>query len=185
LLCALASLLNLGLSLDALAQTAPSLKPVIGRMELFLPAISQANAKLVVDYAHTPDALEKALQALRIHCQGQLWCIFGCGGDRDAGKRPMMTASAQTYADRLIITDDNPRSEDPANIVKDMLAQVAHPETIDVIHDRYTACEFALKQAGPDDIILIAGKGHEDYQIIGDQRLDYSDRTTAQTLLGI
>lgn len=185
LLCALASLLAQGYALDELTLVAHNLKPVIGRMELFLPTqIATPCAKLVVDYAHTPDALEKALQALRIHCQGQLWCIFGCGGDRDAGKRPMMTASALNYADKLVITDDNPRSEDPSKIVQDMLSQVENPNEIQVIHDRYQACEYALSHANSNDVILIAGKGHEDYQIIGEKRLDYSDRVTAQTLLG-
>lgn len=182
ILSALASLLVLGIPLDTLAQTASKLKPVIGRMELFFDP-ARSTPKLVVDYAHTPDALEKALQALRIHCEGELWCIFGCGGDRDTGKRPLMTQAAQAYADKLVITDDNPRSEDPKAIVKDMLDGAEQPEQIQVMHSRFAAIEYAFTHAQVQDMILIAGKGHEDYQIIGAQRIHYSDRETALELL--
>ena len=183
LLVALATLLSLGFELDKLVQVAPQLTPVIGRMELF--QAFKPQAKVVVDYAHTPDALEKALMALRVHCQGKLWSIFGCGGDRDSGKRPMMTEISERLADESIITDDNPRSEDPAQIVADMLQGAVNPEQIHVIHSRYQACQYALQQAGENDIILLAGKGHEDYQIINGQTMHYSDRETAQALLGL
>lgn len=183
LLVALATLLSLGFELDQLVQVAPQLTPVIGRMELFQSP--KAQAKIVVDYAHTPDALEKALMALRVHCQGKLWSIFGCGGDRDTGKRPMMTEISERLADESIITDDNPRSEDPSQIVADMLQGAINPEHIHVIHSRYQACEYALQQASENDIILLAGKGHEDYQIIDGQTVHYSDRETAQALLGL
>ncbi|MGO2474540.1 MAG: Mur ligase family protein, partial [Vibrio litoralis] len=174
---------SLGFELDKLVQVAPQLTPVIGRMELF--QASKPQAKVVVDYAHTPDALEKALMALRVHCQGKLWSIFGCGGDRDSGKRPMMTEISESLADESIITDDNPRSEDPAQIVADMLQGAVNPEQIHVIHSRYQACQYALQHAGENDIILLAGKGHEDYQIINGQTVHYSDRETAQVLLGL
>lgn len=183
LLVALATLLSLGFELDKLVQVAPQLTPVIGRMELF--QASKPKAKVVVDYAHTPDALEKALMALRVHCQGKLWSIFGCGGDRDSGKRPIMMEISERLADESVITDDNPRSEDPAQIVADMLQGAANPEQIHVIHSRYQACQYALQQAGENDIILLAGKGHEDYQIINGQTVHYSDRETAQVLLGL
>ena len=183
LLVALATLLSLGFELDKLIQVSPRLTPVIGRMELFQS--SKAQTKIVVDYAHTPDALEKALMALRVHCQGRLWSIFGCGGDRDSGKRPMMTKISERLADESIITDDNPRSEDPTQIVADMLQGAVNPEQIHVIHSRYQACQYALQQAGENDIILLAGKGHEDYQIINGQTVHYSDRETAQVLLGL
>ncbi|TVO35493.1 UDP-N-acetylmuramoyl-L-alanyl-D-glutamate--2,6-diaminopimelate ligase [Vibrio algivorus] len=183
LLVALATLLSLGFELDQLVQVAPKLTPVIGRMELF--QASRAQAKVVVDYAHTPDALEKALMALRVHCKGKLWSIFGCGGDRDAGKRPMMTEISERLADESIITDDNPRSENPAKIVADMLQGAVNPKHIHVIHSRYQACQYALQQASENDIILLAGKGHEDYQIINGQTVHYSDRETAQVLLGL
>ncbi|WP_105900697.1 UDP-N-acetylmuramoyl-L-alanyl-D-glutamate--2,6-diaminopimelate ligase [Vibrio gangliei] len=193
---ALATLLSLGFELEQLVSTAPQLKPVIGRMELFQAEISSLTEsssmtdstsypKIVVDYAHTPDALEKALMALRVHCKGKLWSIFGCGGDRDTGKRPMMTEISERLADVSIITDDNPRSEDPAQIVADMLKGAQHPEHIQVIHSRYQACQYAVEHAQENDIILLAGKGHEDYQIIQGQTLHYSDRETAKTLLGL
>ncbi|OEF24983.1 UDP-N-acetylmuramoyl-L-alanyl-D-glutamate--2,6-diaminopimelate ligase [Vibrio rumoiensis] len=182
---ALATLLSLNFTLNDLVAVADKLTPVIGRMELFQSAQAQGvKAKIVVDYAHTPDALEKALLALRVHCKGKLWSIFGCGGDRDSGKRPMMAEISERLADESIITDDNPRSEDPKLIVADMLAGPKHPERLHVIHSRFQACEYALQHAGEHDIILLAGKGHEDYQIIADQKLHYSDRETAQALLG-
>ncbi|MEZ9503620.1 UDP-N-acetylmuramoyl-L-alanyl-D-glutamate--2,6-diaminopimelate ligase [Vibrio sp. 10N.286.51.B11] len=181
-LVAFATLLSLGIDKQILVDTAPQLQPVIGRMELFqVPS----KAKVVVDYAHTPDALEKALAALRVHCSGKLWAIFGCGGDRDTGKRPMMSATAEQFADKIIISDDNPRSEEPALIVKDMLAGLSKPEAAFVEHDRYQAVKFALEQAGSDDIILLAGKGHEDYQVLKDKTVHYSDRESALQLLGI
>jgi UDP-N-acetylmuramoyl-L-alanyl-D-glutamate--2,6-diaminopimelate ligase len=181
-LVAFATLLSLGYDIHALAEAAPKLSAVIGRMELFS---SENRAKVVVDYAHTPDALEKALQALRVHCDGKLWCIFGCGGDRDTGKRPMMAAIAEQQADIVILSDDNPRSEDPALITNDMLAGLMQPDAAHVIHHRFDACQFALSQANEHDIILLAGKGHEDYQVLANETIHYSDRETAQQLLGL
>jgi UDP-N-acetylmuramoyl-L-alanyl-D-glutamate--2,6-diaminopimelate ligase len=142
------------------------------------------NAPLaVVDYAHTPDALEKALQALRVHCEGQLWCLVGCGGDRDRGKRPMMAAMAEQHADRVILTDDNPRTEEPAQIMADMVAGLRDPAAVQIEHDRVKAITLALGQASKQDIILVAGKGHEDYQIIGTDKRHYSDRETVAAAL--
>lgn len=180
LMLALATLLATGHPLAQLIATAPQLQAVIGRMEVFQ---TPDKPMMVVDYAHTPDALEKALQALRVHCRGKLWCIFGCGGDRDAGKRPLMAAVAERLADRMILTDDNPRSESPAAIVADMLAGLAHPAQARVEHDRARACEWAFTQAGADDIVLVAGKGHEDYQVQADRTIHYSDRETVAALL--
>ena len=149
-------------------------------MELFH---AKGKAKVVVDYAHTPDALEKALLALKVHCDGRLWAIFGCGGDRDTGKRPMMASIGERLADVVILTDDNPRSESPSAIVKDMLAGMASPENAIVEHDRYNALAHALKHSSGDDIILLAGKGHEDYQVLANETVHYSDRESAQRLL--
>ncbi|GAM76993.1 UDP-N-acetylmuramoylalanyl-D-glutamate-2,6-diaminopimelate ligase [Vibrio ishigakensis] len=149
-------------------------------MELFQTA---DKAKIVVDYAHTPDALEKALCALRVHCEGKLWAIFGCGGDRDRGKRPMMAEIGEKFADQIILTDDNPRSEDPQQIIQDMLKGVSDQKYVQVEHDRFSALSYAVENASTKDIILIAGKGHEDYQIIGDKTIHYSDRESAMTLL--
>ena len=181
LLLALATLLALGYPLEELQNTAAQLQPVCGRMEVFRAV---GKPTVVVDYAHTPDALEKALAAARLHCQGKLWCVFGCGGDRDTGKRPLMGAIAEQYADIAIVTDDNPRTEDPAVIVADILAGMVDPGQARVIQGRAEAVTSAIMQAKENDLVLLAGKGHEDYQIVGHRRLDYSDRTTAMALLG-
>lgn len=180
LLLAMTTLLVLGVNKQRLLETASELKPVLGRMELFS---APGKAKVVVDYAHTPDALEKALMALRVHCQGKLWAIFGCGGDRDKGKRPMMASIAEKLADHQILTDDNPRSESPQAIVDDMLAGMHSPQSAIVEHHRLAALEHALRYSSEQDIILLAGKGHEDYQVIGDQTIHYSDRESAMQLL--
>ncbi|WP_100752115.1 UDP-N-acetylmuramoyl-L-alanyl-D-glutamate--2,6-diaminopimelate ligase [Vibrio salilacus] len=180
LLLAMTSLLALGIDKQQLLATAPQLKPVVGRMELFT---APNRAKVVVDYAHTPDALEKALKALRVHCQGQLWAIFGCGGDRDTGKRPMMATIGEQLSDHVIFTDDNPRSESPVAIVDDMLAGMQHPQQAIVEHNRFAALKYALANSEAQDIILLAGKGHEDYQVIGQQTIHYSDRESAMQLL--
>jgi UDP-N-acetylmuramoyl-L-alanyl-D-glutamate--2,6-diaminopimelate ligase len=151
-----------------------------GRMELFG---GQAPAPLaIVDYAHTPDALAKALHAARIHCRGQLRVVFGCGGDRDAGKRPLMGGVAAELADDVIVTDDNPRTEDPARIVADILAGMPGPSAVKSIktmveHDRTRAIQTALRRSGPGDVVLIAGKGHEDYQIYGTVRRPFRDQS--------
>ncbi len=181
-LLAFSALLALGFDKQALMDTASKLQPVLGRMELFQ---ADGKPKLVVDYAHTPDALEKALQALRVHCDGQLWVIVGCGGDRDKGKRPMMASIAEQLADKVILSDDNPRSEDPKAIVEDMLAGMSAPEAAFVEHQRFNAAQLAVQHATASDIILLAGKGHEDYQVIGNDNVHYSDRETAAQLLGL
>jgi UDP-N-acetylmuramoyl-L-alanyl-D-glutamate--2,6-diaminopimelate ligase len=182
LLLALAALLALGCDKHSLLNQAAYLRPVIGRMELFQ---RENQPKIVVDYAHTPDALEKALTALRVHCQGKLWVIVGCGGDRDKGKRPLMAAVAERFADHIILSDDNPRSEDPQHIVADMIKGLVMPDAANIKHSRFEAAQFALSQAKTDDIILLAGKGHEDYQVLAKETIYYSDRETAQQLLGI
>ncbi|MFP9231003.1 UDP-N-acetylmuramoyl-L-alanyl-D-glutamate--2,6-diaminopimelate ligase [Pectobacterium cacticida] len=182
MLLALATLLSLGYPLDKLVVTAAQLQPVCGRMEVFQAA---GKPTVVVDYAHTPDALEKALEAVRLHCQGKLWCVFGCGGDRDTGKRPLMGGIAEQLADRVIVTDDNPRSETPQVIVADILSGLLDAGRVQVIHGRVEAVTSAILQAQENDVVLIAGKGHEDYQLVGHQRLDYSDRLTVARLLGV
>ena len=182
LLVALATLLALGYPLNELVATGNRLQPVTGRMEVFS---SPAKPTVVVDYAHTPDALEKALEAARLHCKGKLWCVFGCGGDRDKGKRPLMGAIAEQFSDVVVITDDNPRSEDPAAIVADILTGLLDPGRARVVAGRAQAVTNAIMQAKEEDIVLVAGKGHEDYQIVGNRRLDYSDRETVARLLGV
>lgn len=180
LLLALATLLALGYPLEKLLATAPQLKPVCGRMEILT---APHKPMVIVDYAHTPDALQKALQAARRHCQGQLWCLFGCGGDRDTGKRPLMGNIAERYADQVVITDDNPRTEQPERIIRDILQGLTDPLHATVIHGRELALQYAISHAKADDVILVAGKGHEDYQIIGQTKFHFSDQAIINDLL--
>jgi len=153
-----------------------------GRMEVVATPLA-GKPLAVIDYAHTPDALAKALDAVREHCRGLLWCVFGCGGDRDPGKRPIMGGIVAARADRIIVTDDNPRSENPAAITAAILAGMGGVNAR-VIHDRGEAIGTALREAGEADVVLIAGKGHEDYQIYGDERRVFSDRRAAERHLG-
>ncbi|HSC13821.1 MAG TPA: cyanophycin synthetase, partial [Gammaproteobacteria bacterium] len=139
---------------------------------------------VVVDYAHTPDALQRVLTTLESAATGELWCVFGCGGDRDRGKRPMRGAVAADLADRVVLTDDNPRSEDPARIVDDIRVGVADHPRVSVIHDRRTAIATAIERARPGDVVLVAGKGHEAEQLVGNERRAFSDRAVVAELLG-
>lgn len=139
---------------------------------------------VVVDYAHTPDALEQVLRALRPHVVGQLHCVFGCGGDRDAGKRPLMGAVAEANADRVVITDDNPRSESGDVIVQQIMAGMQSAATTTVVRDRAQAIAQTIQRASAGDVVLVAGKGHEDYQLIGDLRLPFSDVEQVRKALG-
>ena len=164
---------------EALATLASASAPP-GRLERF--ACGRNGPTLVVDYAHTPDALAKALAALRLHTPGRLWCVFGCGGDRDPGKRPQMAAAAEAGADALVVTDDNPRTEDPERIVAMITAGLAGRVEAHVERDRTRAIEFAARRARAGDVVLIAGKGHEDYQIYGHERRPASDRALARAL---
>lgn len=185
LLTAFAGLLALGYELQKLLETAPLLTGVCGRMEcLVSEEVPQANPMVIVDYAHTPDALEKALQAARLHCDGKLWCVFGCGGDRDTGKRPLMASIAEQYADNVIVTDDNPRTEDPDIIFADIMQGFKKPKNVQKMHIRQYAIEQAISQADSKDVVLIAGKGHEDYQIIGTKKYHFSDQEVAKKFLG-
>lgn len=185
LLAAISVLLIQGLPLTDIPNLVTRVSAISGRME----ASSAKNlATAVVDYAHTPDALEKALQACRQHCSGELYVVFGCGGDRDKGKRPLMAQAAEKYADYLVVTNDNPRSEDAQLIANDIVAGFTHPgaEKITIILAREQAVLKTLNKAKPGDIVLLAGKGHEDYvivanydeqgAIIGTQKLAYNER---------
>jgi UDP-N-acetylmuramoyl-L-alanyl-D-glutamate--2,6-diaminopimelate ligase len=166
-----------------------------GRMEAF--GVRGGTVLAVVDYAHSPDALAKALDAARAHCRGALWIVFGCGGDRDAGKRPLMGRIAAERADRLIVTDDNPRTEDPRHIVAQILEGVrqaanagATPAAAPaaartrMIHDRAVAIRTALAEAREGDVVLIAGKGHEQYQICGREARPFSDQAIVREAVG-
>lgn len=173
LLAAVTTLGILQIPLPDILHYLATLSTVPGRMQRF--GDGKTQPLVVVDYAHTPDALEKALTALREHCQGKLWCVFGCGGNRDAGKRPLMARVAQTYSDYVVVTDDNPRFEDSKQIIADIVAGFLHPETVHVEHDRQKAIAYAILQAHINDIVLVAGKGHEPYQQIGAVKIPFSD----------
>jgi UDP-N-acetylmuramoyl-L-alanyl-D-glutamate--2,6-diaminopimelate ligase len=180
-LTVLAVLLAWGVPLAAAVRALGRCRAASGRMEMFG---GRGVAPLaIVDYAHTPDALEKALRAARLHCRGVLRLVFGCGGDRDAGKRPLMGRIAAGLADDLIVTDDNPRTEDPARIVDDILAGITGAPPLVVEHDRALAIRLALGRSLPDDVVLIAGKGHEDYQILGTGRRPFRDSQVVMEVL--
>lgn len=180
LLTAMAALLSVGYELNDLARACQYLVPVPGRMEAFH---NQHSPLVVVDYAHTPDALDQVLKALRLHCKGKLWCVFGCGGDRDRGKRPQMGKVAADSADVVVITDDNPRTEPSEQIINDVLAGIAEKDKVNVWPGRRDAVVRAMQEAQPGDVVLLAGKGHEDYQVIGTQRVDYNERAVVSDWL--
>jgi UDP-N-acetylmuramoyl-L-alanyl-D-glutamate--2,6-diaminopimelate ligase len=181
LLLVAAALQEQGFTLQQVVDGLASLESVPGRMQ----AVVAANKPLVIiDYAHTPDALEKALNAVRAHTCGTLWCVFGCGGDRDQGKRALMGTVADQLADHLIVTSDNPRSENPDNIIA-MIQDGIRCHVPDIETDRAAAIEKAIRQAKPEDVVLIAGKGHEDYQEIGGTRVPFSDLLISQKVLGV
>ena len=179
LLAIIAALYNQQYSFSDIEKVIPQLPPILGRMEL-IP--SHLNFRVVVDYAHTPDALKNALQALVPHATGNLWCVFGCGGDRDRGKRPQMSSIAARYADKVIVTSDNPRTESPVQIFADIERgfESTESEFHQIIADRASAIEYVIQEAEIGDVILIAGKGHEDYQIIGARHFPFSDQQQAR-----
>ena len=181
LLAALATLLGWEIALPRAIEALEHCTAPPGRMET-LSAPGRALA--IVDYAHTPDALEKALLAARAHCAGTLTCVFVCGGDRDPGKRALMGAIAERLADRVILTDDNPRSESGDAIVADIVAGLSRPQDVRIERDRARAIALALADGAAGDAVLIAGKGHEDYQIVGAERRHFSDREVALAALG-
>jgi UDP-N-acetylmuramoyl-L-alanyl-D-glutamate--2,6-diaminopimelate ligase len=170
----------LGYTFAQIQNAISGLQPVIGRMNRLgggaLPLV-------VVDYAHTPDALEQALTSLRAHCAGKLVCVFGCGGERDAGKRPQMGAIAERLADEIFITDDNPRGEDGDVIVAQIVAGLSDAQRAHVQRDRGTAIALALREAHAGDVVLIAGKGHEPYQEIGSVKRTFDDADVARRAL--
>jgi UDP-N-acetylmuramoyl-L-alanyl-D-glutamate--2,6-diaminopimelate ligase len=187
LLLVIGTALSAGIELEALIPRLAGLRTVAGRMEaLRAPNAAEVDRPLVViDYAHTPDALAKVLESLRPHVTGRLICVFGCGGDRDPGKRPQMGAIAESRADALVLTDDNPRHEDGAAIVREILSGMQTPELAEVERERATAIRRAIRNAGWGDLVLIAGKGHEDYQQFGDLKLPFSDFQHARSALGL
>ena len=183
LLGVMAALRALGLPLSDVVKACPHLSPVPGRMDsIAVPG----RPLVVVDYAHTPDALEKVLGALRPLASGrsgQLWCVFGCGGERDPGKRPLMAAVAEKGADRVVVTSDNPRSENPDAIISQILPGFTRRDAVQVQADRALAIAQAVGQAQAGDVVLIAGKGHESYQETAGVKLPFSDKAQAEAAL--
>lgn len=170
-----------GFSLDEILREVANLTPVPGRLELVPDPVGKRH--IVVDYAHTPDALEKALLALRPHTSGKLWCVFGCGGDRDVEKRPLMAAVAEKYADMVVVTSDNPRHEAPSAIIEQILTGFADSSKVKVESDRSKAIHNSIQWALHGDCVLIAGKGAERYQQIGDDKLPFSDVKEVERVL--
>ena len=180
LLAVVGTLLGLDYPLDEILQVLPQLHGPIGRMQRLGGG---KQPLVVVDYAHTPDALEKVLEALRPHVKGRLLCLFGCGGDRDNGKRPLMAAVVERLADAVLVTDDNPRTEAPAQIFSDIRAGFVTPESVQFVHGRGQAIAQLIAAASADDVLVLAGKGHEDYQEINGVRQPFSDLVEATKAL--
>jgi len=169
----LALLLLHGVPLDQACDVLAAVDAPPGRMQKVEAA--DGSPSVYVDYAHTPEAMEVALRALRVHCKGELWCVFGCGGDRDSGKRPQMGKVAERLATRLVLTNDNSRSEAPAEIIAGIIKGLSRAERATIIEDRAAAIAWTIGEAAPEDVILIAGKGHENYQLIDGTKIDFSD----------
>jgi UDP-N-acetylmuramoyl-L-alanyl-D-glutamate--2,6-diaminopimelate ligase len=180
ILAMIAAMLADGFSLFEITALIPALKTVPGRLEV---VHVEGQPLVVIDYAHTPDALEKSLLALKPLCTGKLIGVFGCGGDRDKGKRPQMGRIAASLCDRVILTDDNPRSENSASITDEILAGMEGYAAVEVIHDRGEAITAIIESAHPEDCILIAGKGHETKQILNDRTIDFCDKSYASDCL--
>lgn len=173
-----------GVALDVMLTAVKTIQPVAGRMQR-VAAHNLSGPLVVIDYAHTPDALAKALQALQDYKKGLIYCVFGCGGDRDRTKRPLMLQAVLENCDQVVITQDNPRTEDPMQIIQDMLAGTHAKLNLRIELDRAAAIQQTIARANTEDIILIAGKGHEDYQIIGTQKFPFSDLNIAQQALAV
>jgi len=176
----LAYLLTAGIAIDQACDVLQLTMAPPGRMQ----KLKTAGALIYIDYAHTPNAIEAALRAIRPHCRGKLWCVFGCGGDRDEGKRPQMAKAAAHFADRVVVTSDNPRHENPQDIIDDILEGFSNAGEATVIEDRAAAIAWSVANAGPSDVVLIAGKGHENYQEVGSERHPFSDHALAVAAAG-
>ncbi len=182
LLAAVGTVLHLDLDLETVAQQLPEFSGVPGRMER-VQVNQEQDISVIVDYAHTPDSLENLLKAARPFIPGKMICVFGCGGDRDRTKRPLMGKIVAQIADLAVVTSDNPRTEDPQRILQDILAGIPESAEPTVICDRATAIHAAIRDAQPGDGVLIAGKGHEDYQILGTEKIHFDDREQARDAL--
>ncbi len=176
----IASLLSLSVAVDDIVEICRQLKPAPGRMELYK---SDNGVSIVVDFAHTPDALQKALSSVRRHCSGKVVCVFGCGGDRDKGKRALMGAAADQSADLVIVTNDNPRSESADAIAADIVAGIKGDYRLEL--DRAAAIDMAISQAQENDWVVVAGKGHETTQEINGQLIEFSDRAYIESIIQV
>ncbi len=181
LLAALGSACLQGVSLKSALAAIRVIQTVPGRMMLFKGQDPAPN--VLVDYAHTPDALLQVLLSVQQHCVGEIWCVFGCGGDRDCSKRSIMVSMAEANCDKLVLTQDNPRTEDPMAIIDDMLKGAKKPEKITTKLDRREAIQFAIRQAKVQDLVVIAGKGHETVQILDGKQIAFSDIEEVQKAL--
>ena len=177
----IALLLSYNFNFNKIVSAIKILTPPKGRMQLVSLTSNKRLPKVYIDFAHTPEALKLALMALRSHYDTNIWCVFGCGGDRDQGKRKLMGHIAEKYSDYVVITSDNPRGEDPKNIINDILEGVE--EDVEIFEDRAKAIQYAIQTASDRDIILIAGKGHEGYQLISDRRITFVDNDHADRAL--
>ena len=177
----IALFLSHGFSLSKIQIIIEGMKAPSGRMELVDVDNNHLLPKVLVDFSHTPDALKLSLQSIRDHYDGKIWCVFGCGGDRDRGKRKMMGNIAERYADYVIVTSDNPRNENPEKIISDILEGIS--SKVETIVSREEAINFAIMKANKNEIILIAGKGHESYQKIGEETLEFSDHKISKRSL--
>lgn len=183
ILAVIATLMSLGYQFEDAVDALQDIEPVGGRMEVLYAGATKPM--VVIDYAHSPSALEAVLLNLRQACKRKLICVFGCGGQRDEGKRKIMGKIAETHADQVILTDDNPRNESPQKIMTDILKGFLCPWAVSVVHDRTDAIMKAINDALPGDVVLIAGKGSESYQILGDQKIMFNDKDKAEFLLSL
>jgi UDP-N-acetylmuramoyl-L-alanyl-D-glutamate--2,6-diaminopimelate ligase len=183
LLQAVGALVQQGVPLAQLLEGLANFRGVPGRMERVVVGDGGGDPAVLVDYAHTPDGLANALAACRPFTKGRLICVFGCGGDRDRSKRPQMGAIAAQLADRVVVTSDNPRTEDPLSILNDVVAGISAGTDLVVEVDRARAIALGIAAAEPCDLVLIAGKGHEDYQILGTTKIHFDDREEAERAL--
>ena len=181
MLATIGALLASGYSFQDIVKAVSLVSTVPGRME----AVTDAHdvPTVIIDYAHTPQALKNVLQALRDRSAGKLWCVFGCGGNRDSGKRKLMARTVERFADYAVVTDDNPRSEDPETIIRDVITGFSSSANYSLIPGRRQAIEYAINHAAHEDTVLIAGKGHETVQVINNEVIPFDDKEVAATYL--
>lgn len=181
-LATLTTLLVSNVDFDKAIKRLGNIHPVTGRME---EIVVTEKPVVIVDFAHTPKGLESACKAVREHFQGQVWCVFGCGGNRDQAKRPLMARAVERYADNVIVTSDNPRHEDPQKIIDEIMEGFISKDNVITLVDRKQAIAYAISHADKNDVVLLAGKGHESSQIVGNTHIAFDDRRVARDCLGV